>query len=162
MQRRVLHRKRFETPGQARLLTFSTFHRLPYLEPAWVRDLFVDHLALTRDRLGFQLYAWVVMPDHVHLLLLPDTTVANTSRILSALKTRTSTKIAGQLRENGEPVVRIWQRGGGHDRNITTHRQFLESVDYIEDNPVCKGMVARREDYPWSSAGSSVLGRDRW
>jgi len=102
------------------------------------------------------------MPDHAHLLLLPDATVADASRILGALKTRTSAKIAEQLREKGETVVRVWQRGGGHDRNITTHRQFLECVDYIEDNPVRKGLVARREDYPWSSAGSNILGRDRW
>ena len=80
-----------------------------------------------------------VMEDHVHLLLLPDHDIADVSRILNALKTRTATRIAERQRLEGESVVRIWQRAGGHDRNVTTHRQFLESVDTIEDNPLRKG-----------------------
>ena len=102
------------------------------------------------------------MEGHVHLLVLPDHGVADVSHILNALKTRTATRTAERKRLDGESVVRIWQRGGGHDRNVTTHRQFLESVDTIEDNPVRKGMTARRQDYPWSSAGCSFLGRDPW
>ena len=56
VQRTVLQRERFETAGQARRLTFSTFNRTPFLAPTWARDLFVDHLALTKGRLGFKLY----------------------------------------------------------------------------------------------------------
>ncbi|MBS1724310.1 MAG: transposase [Armatimonadetes bacterium] len=156
------HRKRFSSPYEARHVNFSCFHHLPLLQDPWARDLVVDHLALCHDRLGYQLYAWAVMPDHVHLLLLPDDSVADMARILSALKTRTATKILGRLRLDQQGCKRLWQAGGGHDRNVTTGREFQAAVDYIEQNPVAEALVERAEDYAWSSAGSSVIGRDRW
>ena len=155
-------RVRVETPGEARLLTFSCYRHLPLLQPEWARDAIVDQLALTKGRLGFLLYAWVVMPDHLHLLMLPDVTIAEIPRVLMSLKSRTGVRILERLRQTGTPPSRLWQPGGGHDRNITTHRQFLEAVDYIENNPVVKGLVARPEEYRWSSAGCAFLGRDSW
>lgn len=162
VHRRAHRRVRFESPGEPRLLTFSCYRHLPLLQAEWARDAFVDQLALTKGRLGFQLYAWVVMPDHCHLLLLPDPTVAATPRILMALKSRTGVRILEQLRVNGDAPPRLWQPGGGHDHNIVSHKQFLKAVDYVELNPVAKGLASRPEEYRWSSAGSAFLGRDPW
>ena len=168
----AMRRERQESPRDVRFITFGCYRRLPLLRQAWAKDIVVDHLAHTRSRLGYQLFAYVVMPNHVHLLLHPDVEVAKVPRILSALKTRTSRLILQRLwaerpavvvratSERGEP--HLWQPGGGYDRNVFSRQEFLEKARYIEDNPVRKGLVLFPEEYAWSSAGSPVLGRDRW
>ena len=140
------------------------------LSTDWAKDAIVSYLAHTMVRLGYQLFAYVVMEDHVHLLLRLDIDVATVRRILSALKTRTASVVLDRLRlEDPELVAKatsskraahLWQPGGGYDRNIFSREEFLEKAKYIEENPVRKGLAARAEDYPWSSAGSPALGRD--
>ncbi len=103
------------------------------------------------------------MPEHVHLLLDPDLAVAKVPRILSALKGRASTKALERIRQTeGRAPAHFWQPGKGYDRNIHSDREFHEKLDYIEENPVRRGLVARPEEYLWSSAGCPFLGRDRW
>jgi putative transposase len=132
----------------------------------------VEHLAHVRSRLGFQLFAYVVMPDHIHLLLHPIVEVAIVRRILSALKTRTAAIVLERLRRE-EPSLaarasdvrgsqHLWQPWGGYDRNIWSRDEFLEKARYIEENPVRRRLAERPEDYAWSSAGSELLGRDPW
>ncbi|MBL8064673.1 MAG: transposase [Chthonomonadaceae bacterium] len=157
-----MKRRRFETQGEVRFLTFSCHRHAPLLCEEWAKDICVDHLALCRDRLGFRVYAFVFMPDHVHLMIQPDVDVATVRRIPCAIKTRTATKILERLREDGVSTYRLWQPGGGYDRNIHSDKEFHEKLDYIESNPVRKGLVAKVEDYAWSSAGSRILGRDVW
>ncbi len=157
-----MKRKRYETQGEVRFLTFSCDRHAPLLREQWAKDICVDHLALCRDRLGFRVYAFVFMPDHVHLLIQPDVEVATVRRILSAFKTRTATKILERLREDSVVAPRLWEPGGGYDRNIHSDKEFHEKLDYIESNPVRKGLVSKIEDYAWSSAGSRLLGRDVW
>jgi hypothetical protein len=55
--------KRIEEPGHARYLTFSSYRRLPLFKNHAIEQLFADQLAITRARLDFELYAWVVMPE---------------------------------------------------------------------------------------------------
>lgn len=155
-------RRRFETRGHVRYLTFSCDGHRPLLASDRSKDLCLDYLALTKDRLDFKVYAYVFMPDHVHLLIDPNLDVADVGRILSAYKTRSSTKVLAELRAKGAAVERLWQPGGGYDRNIHSDKEFHEKLDYIESNPVRSGLVKRIEDYRWSSAGSTVLGRDQW
>jgi putative transposase len=47
---------------------------------------------------------------------------------------------------------RFWQPGGGYDRNITSSETLLAMIEYIHANPVRRGLVARMEDWEWSSA----------
>lgn len=155
-------RRRYETRGHVRFLTFSCGGHGPLLASEWAKDVCVDQLALTKDRLDFKVYAYVFMPDHAHLLVDPNLDVADVRRILSAFKTRTATKVLARLRAEGGDCAQLWQSGGGYDRNIHSDREFQEKVDYIESNPVRRELVARVEDYRWSSAGSPYLGRDRW
>ena len=63
--------RRHETPGHLRYLTFSCYRRLKLLDNGKIRQLLVDQLVEVRAAHGFKLLAWVVMPTHVHLLILP-------------------------------------------------------------------------------------------
>ena len=140
-------RIRFED-GSIRFLTFGTYRRQAHLADPRIRDIFVEQLALAVERGLCSLYAFVVMPDHVHLLLTPseDTTI---TALLSGIKTRSATRANQLLARKGLP---FWQQGGGYDRNIHTRDEFIEKREYIHANPVTRGLVERNADWVHSSA----------
>ena len=150
----VEHRKtrtRYEHQGHARFLTFSTLNREPFFNDPKLCNEFADQLMRTRERYGFKLHAWVMMPEHVHLLIFPIG-ATEISSILMALKRPVATRALQYWRDNGvETPPSFWQPGGGHDRNIFSREEFEEKVKYIHHNPVMRGLVQRPEDWEWSS-----------
>ena len=87
--RKRLHR--WEVAGAVRFITFSCHRRLPLLDSPGPRDLFAQHLAAARAQHGFDLFAWVVMPEHVHLLVRPRD--AKLADALRALKTSVAKRL---------------------------------------------------------------------
>ncbi|MEZ6242724.1 MAG: transposase [Phycisphaerales bacterium] len=162
MPRHIKRLKRHEVGGHARYLTFSCFHRLPLFENPRIRDAFADQLFLARSRLGFKLLAWVVMPEHVHVLVLPDPPRVTVSAVLMAVKRPLSAKVLERWRELDAPILervrdgsgreRFWQAGGGYDRNVFSAEEVFEKIRYIHENPVRRGLVGREEEWEWSSA----------
>lgn len=152
---------RIDRPAIARYLTFSCDQQLPLLGNARLRDHFTRHLATVRASDTFLLFAWVIMPEHVHLLLKPLNEAQRVDRILWALKRNFAIEIIGRWRELRAPIlkrltgpdsrVRFWQRGG-YDRRIFSQDEFGEKVDYIHANPVRRGLVKSPGDWMWSSA----------
>jgi putative transposase len=82
--------KRLYGLGHLHFITFSCYRRQPLLEEQRARDFFVDSLAKMRVRYGFKLVGYVVMPEHVHLLI-SEPSVGNPSIMLMALKYREDT-----------------------------------------------------------------------
>src|SRR4051794_34137238 len=78
--------KRYDIPGHAHYLTFSCFRRRPFLNRDRTRGWLIDAIRLARERHRLDLWAWVIMPEHAHLLLCPRDTDYAISRILSTLK----------------------------------------------------------------------------
>lgn len=153
--------KRYEIPGNLRFLTFSCYRRLPLIQNDAVKAAFVDQLSHLRGHLAFELFAWVVMPEHVHLLIRPNLPEVTVTRITAGLKRPMSQRVLERWRELDAPVLtriqdargkaHFWQRGGGYDRNLVTPQEVDEKVHYIHDNPCRRGLVERAEDYRWSS-----------
>jgi REP element-mobilizing transposase RayT len=105
----------------------------------------------------YRLLAWVVMPNHVHVLFQPENgwTVA---RIVAAWKRFTARKICDDRRDRGEcSVAPVWHREYW-DRFIRDQRHFGQTVEYIHLNPVKAGLVVTAERWPWSSAYSRNVG----
>ncbi len=149
--RKTLHR--YEIPNHARFFTFSCDHRLPYFEDEEAKDIFAQQLFLTRARFGFKLHAWVIMPEHVHLLITPNLPEVTISKILMALKRPAATKLLRHFRASmSTPPQRFWQPGGGYDRNIYTQKAFNEKIQYIHMNPVHRELVQHPNDWAWSSS----------
>ncbi len=154
-------RRRYEIPGEARYLTCSCFHRLPLFDNDRIKDAFTEQLTLTRQRLAFDLLAWVIMPEHFHLLVLPRESLT-ISHLLSALKRPFATQVLRRWRELDAPILtrlldrsgqlRFWQQGGGYDRNIVSTDELEEKINYIHNNPVRRGLVSKTTDWKWSSA----------
>src|SRR4051794_35161592 len=85
----VPHRKRckrLNTPGHAHYLTFSCFQRKPFLNRDRTRAWLIDAINLSRRNHAFDLWAWVIMPEHSHLLIFPTQDIYSISGILSTIK----------------------------------------------------------------------------
>jgi len=142
-------------------LTFSCYRRLPLLRTARERDLFVGELARVRAEYGFLLVGYVVMPEHVHLLI-SEPRKGTPSTVLQMLKQRVSKKLrkkqrkscVGQLRlafpEPVESARAFWQ-ARFYDFNVYTNRKKREKLDYMHRNPLTRGLVNHPKDWPWSS-----------
>ena len=132
--------KRYQTSDHDHLITFSCFGRRPHLASPATRDLFERSLEQTRRHYRFDLLAYVVMPEHVHLLL-SEPVLTPLSRALQALKLSVS--------KQAEPRP-FWQPRY-HDFNVFTHPKRVEKIRYIHNNPVARGLVTAPEDWPHSS-----------
>ncbi len=154
--------KRIEQENHARYLTFSCYRQLGLFENDRIKDAFVEQLRRTRERTNFHLLAWVIMPDHVHMLIWPRLPEYPVSKVTMGMKRAFGRAVIGRWREldasilkklearNGQ--VRFWQYGGGYDRNIVDGLELHEKIRYIHENPVRRGLVERAEDWAWSSA----------
>jgi putative transposase len=158
--RRKLHR--IEAIGDVRFLTFSCYRRLPLFDNDAIKDAFVETLDAARSRTRFRLIAWVVMPEHVHLMIVPLLPDHPIREILRHLKGGFANRVLRRWRQLEAPILsritdrqakqRFWQRGGGYDRNIRSTQEFEEKLGYIHANPVQRGLAACETDWRWSSA----------
>jgi REP element-mobilizing transposase RayT len=105
---------------------------------------------LAFDSLRYHLLAWVVMPNHVNVLFQPINgwTVA---KAVASWKKFTARRICDSLRNNGKEPAPVWHREYW-DRYIRDRRHFQRAIGYIHENPVKAGLVARAENWRWSSA----------
>jgi putative transposase len=116
--------------------------------------------------LDFALWAFVFMPEHVHLIVGPRQASSAVSRILKAIKSPVGRRAIDSLeakapqwlpritRRRGTCIERLfWQSGGGYDRNIDEPRTLRAMIEYVHHNPVRRGLVNRASDGRWSSAG---------
>ncbi len=155
-------RRRYETRGHIRYLTCSCHDRLPLFKTNAIKDAFVEHLDATRHALGARLFAFVVMPEHFHLLVAPNLPEHPVPEFLSRLKRPFARRMIARWSELDAPILErittprgtrhFWQRGGGYDRNIFTTDELEEKINYIHENPVRRGLVESAADYRWSSA----------
>jgi putative transposase len=160
-------RKTYNDPGHAHYLTFSCHERLPLLSRPRTCEWVVDSLDKARKKLNFRLWAYVLMPEHAHLLVCPQAGPYSIERFLFALKRPVAWRAkqwlianrdAGWLQrltvlEAGRDVFRFWQAGGGYDRNVREVESARKAIEYIHGNPVRRGLVEKPEDWLWSSAG---------
>ena len=170
----MAHRKTIQhvhEPGHLHEFTFSCYRRKQLL----TNDSLLEILSRTLDAAGaaegFQLLAFVFMPEHIHLLTLPTTAEPNFGRYLGLIKQPFSKQIKEVLlsqrsslieqltvRERpGKTCFRFWQEGPGYDRNLTSRAAILASPDYIPKNPVQRGLCVKAIDWKWSSARYHLL-----
>ena len=136
--------KRYYGRGDLHFVTFSCYRRRPLLGTVRARDQFVKALDEVRRRQAFLLVGYVVMPEHVHLLM-SEPAKKNPSKILQVLKQKVSAELSA-IRGNAE----FWQRRF-YDFNVWGNEKFEEKLRYIHGNPVRRGLVGNPRDWVWSS-----------
>ena len=100
----------------------------------------------------YTLHAFVVMANHIHLLITP---LVPTPKLLQSLKGITARRANQTLGLTGQA---FWQEES-YDRWVRDDKEFRRNRAYIEENPVRAGLVVMAEDYPWSSASQSLAAR---
>jgi mutator protein MutT len=122
--------------------------------PRWLKDPRIAQIVVSAlhhgedARASYDLYSWVVMPNHVHAVLTPHQRL---SEIMQWLKTATATRANRILGTLGTP---FWQREY-YDHWIRSEKEFFSIVKYIERNPVSAGLVSMPEHWRWSSANTA-------
>ena len=160
--------KHVHQAGDFHELTFSCYQRRPLLINDEWRRMFCRSVQNALLSQSFRLAAFVLMPEHVHLLVWPESDGRSVSRFLAAVKRPFSYRIKQWLQQRprfrdqltaltirerpGKSAFRFWQEGSGYDRNLNQPGSVLSAIDYIHLNPVRRGLVDRATDWKWSSA----------
>jgi putative DNA methylase len=120
-----------------------------FRQPA-VADMIVETIQFNANILGhYRLHAFVVMPNHVHLLATPAVALPKLTKWLKGATAARANAILG-LTDNP-----FWQEES-YDRLVRYEREFEEIRNYIEENPVRAGMVREAREYRWSSAAAGL------
>ena len=132
--------ERRQARGDFHFITFSCDGRKPYLRTVAARDLFEVALERMRVRYEFCVAGYVVMPEHVHLLL-SEPKLAGLSTAIQALKLSVAKK----------SVQRPFWLARYYDFNVYSGAKRSEKILYMHENPVCRGLVDEPGEWRWSS-----------
>jgi len=130
------------------------------------RQWLVEGIDRARRIHRFHVWAYVIMPEHAHLLIWPTELQYNISEILNSIKQSVAKRALIHVRRpapaflsrmedrqpNGKTHFRFWQRGGGYDRNIVEATTAYKQIEYMHNNPVRRGLCLMAEDWYWSGA----------
>src|SRR5713101_6408034 len=134
--------KRFHHSGQSHFVTFCCYHRRVLFGTAQSRRVFEKAVERVRRSFKLRVYGYVVMPEHVHLLL-SEPERETLAEAMKSLKQGVSRKLIGDAEH-------FWQKRY-YDHNVRSYAKFVEKLRYIHRNPVKRGLCERPEDWEWSS-----------
>ena len=143
-------------------ITCSCYRRLPLFASARAKNLFVKILGEVRDRYEFALAGYVVMPEHIHLLI-GEPAKGTPSTVMQVLKQRVSRQFRRKprkkvsclqlrlpFRHTHDSLPQFWQPRF-YDFNVWSQGKFVEKLHYMHMNPVKRKLVGHPKDWPWSS-----------
>lgn len=153
--------KRYYGHKHLHFITCSCYRRLLLLGRARARNIFVKILGEVRDRYQFKLVGYVVMPEHIHLLI-SEPARGTPSTVMQVLKQRVSRKLR-RKRQRATPaqlgfrfhsfantLPQFWQPRF-YDFNVWSAKKLGEKLEYMHANPVKRRLVRHPKDWPWSS-----------
>jgi len=170
--------RRHDEFGHIHFLTISCFRRLQFFRHALVRHALVDVMKHVREKLRIRWLGYLIMPEHVHVVVLPQVPgsdqVVPISVVLHDLKGLAGKACKDALRvvwrrdrTLGTRPLDAWATGDGpkpfwkprgYDFNVLDEAKVAEKLDYIHCNPVRRGLVNRPEQWRWSSYRFYELG----
>ena len=162
---------KFHNPNGIFFVTFATVDWIDVFTRRIYKDIVIESINYCIKQKGLVVYTWVIMSNHVHLLLSSEKSPCED--ILRDLKKFTSKSIIRAIEENQQEsrkswMLRMFERAGAnnpknkkyqfwqqgnHPQEISTNTDEIDKIiSYIHDNPVKAGFVDNAEDYPYSSA----------
>jgi REP element-mobilizing transposase RayT len=123
-----------------------------YLRQPALADMVVEALSYNSQTLGhYELHAFVVMPNHVHLLVTATIPLPKLTKSLKSITAKRANSILGLTGST------FWQEES-YDHVVRNEREFERIRNYIEENPVRAGLIRQADEYRWSSAGLATRG----
>ena len=166
--------KRLTGRNDLHFITFCCYQRRTLLGSVRSRNLVIEILREVRAKYGFSLVGYVIMPEHVHLLISESSPVPP-AKVIQVFKQRVSRRMRGKKRagtrqlslrfpEAGVELRRFWQRRY-YDFNVYSRKKLWEKLQYMHGNPVEERLVQHPRQWPWSSwsfyaTGEGILKMD--
>jgi len=156
---------RYYGAGDLHFITCSCYRRQQLFGTSRRRDLFLEVLEQVRRRYVFVVVGYVVMPEHIHLLI-SEAQEKDPSTVMQALKLGFARRVLAEERRRGNPSPdgllkpgpqHVWQKRF-YDFNVWTARKRVEKLRYMHRNPVQRGLVESPEQWRWSSFRAYFLG----
>jgi putative transposase len=148
--------QRYYGQNHLHYLTCSCYHRQRWLATPRSRNLFSQILEETRRRYGFVVVGYVVMPDHIHLLI-SEPERGTPSTVMQVVKQRFARSVLRRKKRSSaqaelwpESEEHVWQRRF-YDFNVWSARKRIEKLRYMHRNPVKSGLVLEPGQWEWSS-----------
>lgn len=152
--------KRYAGRNDLHFITFCCYQRRALLRSVRSRNLVIEILREVRAKYGFSLVGYVIMPEHIHLLL-SECAAASPAKVVQVFKQRVSRRSRGKKRahtqqlslrfpETRSELRRFWQRPY-YDFNVYSRKKLWEKLHYMHGNPVEERLVKHPRDWPWSS-----------
>jgi putative transposase len=158
------HLRHYDNLGTARFITFCCYHRFQLLKWDGVRKIFIQCLKHVMAKHEIKIFGYVLMPEHVHMVLLPPDGM-NLGRVVGTLKSTSGYRSLEYLRStnpillrklkrrNGDKIKEVFWQRRCYDHNCRTRKTTLEKINYCHKNPVMRGLVKDPADWKWSSYG---------
>ena len=152
--------RRCHQTGRGHFITWSCYRRRALLGTARRRDAFLSVLEQVRRRYRFVVMGYVVMPEHVHMLI-GEPERGTVATVLQVLKQRTARRLLPRPRPG---QARLWEEEGHfwqkryYDFNLWSERKRVEKLKYMHQNPVRRGLVEAAELWAWSSYRAYAFG----
>lgn len=143
---------RYQHQGCLHFITFSSYQRMPLLNSPEAKDAIEHELERVRRWYGFCVAGYVLMPEHVHLLV-SEPERKGLSVAIQMLKQITSRKL------RPKHLAQFWQVRY-YSFPVWTEKKRIEKLRYIHRNPVQRGLVAKPEDWRWSSCLHYATGKE--
>jgi putative transposase len=146
----------FEAEEGTYVLSAACFEHRELISPVSRLDEFSETLLDGLEKLRSKVHAWVVMPNHYHVLAEVD--LIQYRRRIARLHNGKSTQ---WNREDGAVGRKVWHRFS--DRRVRNERHFYASLNYLHANPVKHGYAKKADEWPWSSLHGCLdsLGREK-
>ncbi len=139
--------RRFQQSRQSHFVTFSCYRRQANFISPDIYDLFVQCLEDMRRRYSMCVYGYVVMPEHVHLLV-NEPERATLADAIHYLKLSFAKRLRSR---NGTIESRSFWQKRYYDQNVRHEREFSVKLRYLHRNPVKRGLVTEPAEWKWSS-----------
>ena len=145
--------KHYKQAHYLHFISFTCFHRAGFLQTVEAGDLVVLTLERVRVWYGFYVVGYVVMPEHVHLL------ISEPERRTLAVALQMLKQIVSRKLHRFACSGPFWQ-ARYYDFNVWSERKRVEKLRYIHENPVRRGLVEKPEDWKWSSFRHYATGEE--
>ena len=146
-----MHPPRLKIDNKIYFLTICTYKRTQFFKNKYVGNIILESLNFCKDKFDLKIYAWVILYEHLHLLLQVNKG-KDISNFLNSFKGFTG-KIAKKLLN--KDIKSFWQEGTC-DHIMRDEEDFKSHYDYIHYNPVKHGIVKKPENYLYSSFSQAV------
>jgi putative transposase len=140
----------FDNEGTARFVTFGCYRNLPFLTDGFAKRLFIEELNRCRAKHGFRLHGYVIMPEHVHLVLHPPNGMP-LGLVVREIKSCSARRYFKRHPLGGPGAKRVFWQKRCYDHNCRTPDATLQKIRYCHNNPVRRGLVIELGDWVWSS-----------